>query len=80
MGAGRRLESGWGQRCPVRVRFPPSPHAPLAQWVEQLTLNQRVRGSSPRRRTRRVEEFGRPRRPHKPEIRGFESHPCSQSR
>ena len=27
--------------------FLASPHAPLAQLAEQLTLNQRVRGSSP---------------------------------
>ena len=29
-------------------------HAPLAQLVEQLTLNQRARGSSPRRRTTKI--------------------------
>jgi hypothetical protein len=34
-----------------RSTRPVSALAPLAQQVEQLTLNQRVRGSSPRRRT-----------------------------
>ena len=33
------------------VRFPDEPPAPLAQLVEQLTLNQWVLGSSPRWRT-----------------------------
>lgn len=51
-------------------------HVPLAQPVEQPTLHRRVRGSSPRRRTCRVEEPGRPHRSHKPGDRGFESHPC----
>ena len=61
---------------PVGVRLAPSPHVPLAQQVELLTLNQRVRGSSPRRRTRRVEEIGRPRRPHEPERAGSNPAPA----
>ena len=35
-----------------RVRLPDGSPAPLAQLVEQLTLNQWVRGSSPRRCTK----------------------------
>ena len=33
--------------CPLTLRRPRSFHAPLAQLVEQLTLNQRAQGSSP---------------------------------
>ena len=36
----------------VRLEMRPFGYAPLAQLVEQLTLNQWVRGSSPRRCTR----------------------------
>ena len=40
--------------CPLPLRRPRSFHAPLAQLVEQLTLNQRAQGSSPWRCTRRT--------------------------
>ena len=40
-----------------RVRLPDGSPAPLAQLVEQLTLNQWVRGSSPGRCTKRVGVF-----------------------
>jgi hypothetical protein len=76
MGAGRRLESGWGITPRGRSTRPVSARAPLAQQEEQLPLKQRVRGSSPRRRTRRVEEFGRPRRAHKPEVAGSNPAPA----
>src|SRR3989442_10362348 len=50
-----------------QVRFLPgapwSKDGPLAQLAEQLTLNQRVRGSSPRRPTKRNGEFGHVRTP-----------------
>lgn len=88
-----------------RSTRPVSALAPLAQQEEQLTLTQRVRGSSPRRRTntnvplaqqaellppfkrrvrgsnprrrtRRVQAFGRPRRPHKPEVAGSNPAPA----
>ena len=39
---GHWFESSWG-----RTRERPFPYAPLAQLVEQLTLNQWVQGSSP---------------------------------
>ena len=77
------MGAGHGQRkplgvTPVGVRLAPSPHVPLAQQVELLTLDQWVRGSTPRRRTCRVEEFGRPRRSHKPETAG--SNPAPSAR
>ena len=50
---------------PVVVGSSPIAHprfaGPLAQLVEQLTLNQRVKGSSPLRPTRNKELTGRPR-------------------
>jgi hypothetical protein len=60
---------------PVRASY-----VPLAQPVEQPTLNRRVRGSSPRRRTSRVEEPGRPHRSHKPAIVGSNPTPASTFR
>jgi hypothetical protein len=41
-----------GQRRPSLPLSGPVVHAPVAQTVERLTLNQRVGGSSPSRRTR----------------------------
>ncbi len=41
--------SGAAMLCDARAQA--SSHAPLAQLAEQLTLNQRVGGSSPSRRT-----------------------------
>jgi hypothetical protein len=86
MGAGRRLESGWGVKPRGRSTRPVSAAkheheaqgrpAPLAQLAELLTLNQQVRGSSPRRRTCRVEEPGHPRRSHRPEVVGSNPTPA----
>ena len=43
--------------CPLPLRRPRSFHAPLAQLVEQLTLNQRAQGSSPWRCTKNRQAF-----------------------
>ena len=43
------------QNSKLKTRARSARHAPLAQSVEQLTLNQRALGSSPRRRTSRPE-------------------------
>ena len=43
--------------CPSPLRRPRSFHAPLAQLVEQLTLNQRAQGSSPWRCTKNRQAF-----------------------
>lgn len=50
IGAGHGLESRWGS-CPCAFDPRRLRQAPLAHGEELLTLNQRVEGSSPSRRT-----------------------------
>jgi hypothetical protein len=70
----RSRKPGWAVR-PKGSTPSISAHAPVAQWPEQETLNLRVVGSSPTRRTSTPGPDGLGRRPSKLPRCGFDSHP-----